>query len=317
MDLLMGTTRALCLGRQGTSAAFTIQLHSHTLDQADLAYARHHFPIHAADSSPNRLWQPLAIHSLIIEPRLASFDVGRDGSWCLFANDHLVTCVLQADRVLRLSVTTPEAGGGADLYDVSFHVELKSTIFSDVIRRSEAVTLRLRNPGSSASGREATATVTEDPCGGREECLSYDYDLPLAVFGSAVVAVRERALEVVIQDERSQDQTAFLAHAHGDDVAAVARDFVDAYGLAGKAGGGCVPGDAHCATGQVLRALGVEVGVGLEGAGAGLEGAEEEEGVAGEDEFAHRVAASLKMKLRDMVSRESRGGGARAREGGG
>ena len=104
---------------------------------------------------------------------LEDFLVGRDGSWCLFANRHLLTCVLQAGRALRLNIepegTSPAsrgssgggesgrsgAGGGSGVggllaspgdYDLSFHVELRSSMYRDVLRETAPVVLRVTPP---------------------------------------------------------------------------------------------------------------------------------------------------------------------------
>ena len=110
--LSFGVTRALTLGR-GASKATIISAEPSQITNGDVRFA--------------------------ID--FESFVTGRDGSWCLVADTSgMLTCVLQRhlDLVLRV-----EAPPNCEPFDVSFYVELKSNVYGDVLRRSDAVSVRV------------------------------------------------------------------------------------------------------------------------------------------------------------------------------
>ena len=172
--LIMGTTRALTLGRGRSAVGLQIfytptpsptprtggleegggeggaprergpealHHHDHDHDSTPVAYS--------AEVTGERTWVALDVDSLRIVPTFYEFTIARDGAWCLFANNQLVICVMQAgaDVVLDLrseldweglqgeqgeqagsSGSSYDAAGARD-FDVTFHVELRSNMY--------------------------------------------------------------------------------------------------------------------------------------------------------------------------------------------
>lgn len=107
-QIQFAVTRALCLGR--ATSRVTLSAPVEVTAPADLA----------------------------LDVRISGFVVGRDGSWCLVASPGgIVACVLQ--HQLRLVLRIPQPPPHAVATTVSFHAELKSNLYSDVLLRSNSV----------------------------------------------------------------------------------------------------------------------------------------------------------------------------------
>ncbi len=91
----MGTTRGLCLGRGRTSVAFTVACVAAASGEASGAAggeaALFRSPADALQG--DRLWLAREASELVVTLEASEFNVGRDGSWCLFANRHLVNLI--------------------------------------------------------------------------------------------------------------------------------------------------------------------------------------------------------------------------------
>lgn len=105
---------------------------------------------------------PSVIHkkTFPVKLDLQSFEIGRDGSWCLVSakDDETIACVLQRDVTLLLSLDFPEEEDCRHLEQVSFYAQLKSNLYSDVLLRSETVTVQLRLSGDQETGSPKTSS---------------------------------------------------------------------------------------------------------------------------------------------------------------
>lgn len=105
---------------------------------------------------------------------ITSFIVGRDGSWCLHADPGgQVACILQPQLKLILSLKNLTANlGCTDTF--KFFAILKSNLYSDVLLRSNTVTvtLDLSIDGSTNSSASNTATYAQT------EVLFWQWDVP-------------------------------------------------------------------------------------------------------------------------------------------
>jgi len=125
--LAFGVTRALTLGR-GASKATIVNATPSVITRGDVRFAL----------------------------EFEAFVTGRDGSWCLVANTlGMLTCVLQRHLELVLRVEAPE---NCPEFDVAFHVELKSNVYGDVLRRSNTVSVRVGGGGDEAAAAAYSRT---------------------------------------------------------------------------------------------------------------------------------------------------------------
>ena len=239
------------------------------------------------------------LQDLIVTVHLTDFEVGRDGSWCLFANRHLVTCILQPHTKVRLVAKPDESNDHIENesnsssnstvdvacqwldYDVTFHVELRPTMYGNKVQESKPLVARLSAPPP----RRQTESLTPRPWFGPGRALSWDLTpltrwatpgspdgklAPLQYVGcpsnsrsSSSGGIRDisssRNGNGVVQGPlrvflgggssgkiNGPDLGTPLLFASGDRLNGVARAFVATHRMHEKQGAGCDVGDVNC-----------------------------------------------------------------------
>mmetsp|Transcript_31635 Transcript_31635/g.40658 ORF Transcript_31635/g.40658 Transcript_31635/m.40658 type:complete len:276 (+) Transcript_31635:887-1714(+) len=182
-SLIMGVTRGYCLGRSHSQVSFSISLYDDNLvtDQSNVKIEplifkskRNYFsPEEDYAEEDDRLWLATKTTKLEINFYFEEFHLGRDGSVCVFANQHLVTCILQPQLELDLLIEKEEIetilnqNNDKDAeetkdYDIAFSCELRSSMYADVLSKSNSITLRLQTTSSTLPSHSTHPIQTND-----------------------------------------------------------------------------------------------------------------------------------------------------------